>query len=93
MLASAFGGLIAAGIIACMEGKAGRPAWEWLFIIEGSITVVIALLVMPLLPDYPLQRASYFFAHEHQLYAEYHIRQENAGISDGDPDSISWGLK
>lgn len=27
MLASAFGGLIAAGIVARMEGKAGRPAW------------------------------------------------------------------
>jgi hypothetical protein len=48
---------------------------------------------MPLLPDYPLQRASHFFTHEHQLYAEYRIRQENAGMSDGDPDSIWWGLK
>jgi MFS family permease len=27
MLASSFGGLIAAGIISQMEGKAGRPAW------------------------------------------------------------------
>lgn len=27
MLASAFGGLIAAGIVARMEGKMGRPAW------------------------------------------------------------------
>lgn len=27
MLASSFGGLIAAGIVARMEGKAGRPAW------------------------------------------------------------------
>jgi hypothetical protein len=48
---------------------------------------------MPLLPDYPLQRASRFFTHEHQLYAEYRIRQENAGISDDDPGSIWWGLK
>lgn len=27
MLASAFGGLIAAGIVDRMEGKAGKPAW------------------------------------------------------------------
>jgi MFS family permease len=27
MLASAFGGLIAAGIVARMEGEMGRPAW------------------------------------------------------------------
>jgi len=30
MLASAFGGLIAAGIIAKLQGVGGRPAWEWL---------------------------------------------------------------
>jgi len=30
MLASAFRGLIAAGIIARMQGVGGRPAWEWL---------------------------------------------------------------
>lgn len=109
MLASAFGGLIAAGIIARMEGKLGRPAWvslqesvlqtisdfdqEWLFIIEGSMTVVIAMLVMPILPDYPLQRASKLISHEQQLFAEWRIRKENAGIRDEDPESILWGLK
>ncbi|KUJ16002.1 MFS general substrate transporter [Mollisia scopiformis] len=93
MLASAFGGLIAAGIIARMEGKLGRPAWEWLFIIEGSMTVVIALLVMPILPDYPLQKASKIISHEQQLFAEWRIRKENAGIRDEDPESILWGLK
>jgi hypothetical protein len=108
MLANAFGGLIAAGIIARMEGKLGRPAWvscfpelrtvanfveEWLFIIEGSITIGIALLVMPILPDYPLQRASRFISQEQQLFAEWRIRKENAGIRDEDSESILWGLK
>lgn len=32
MLASAFGGLIAAGIVDRMEGKAGRPAWVCTFL-------------------------------------------------------------
>ncbi|KAF2112229.1 retrograde regulation protein 2 [Lophiotrema nucula] len=93
MLASAFGGLIAAGIIDRMEGKAGRPAWEWLFIIEGSMTVVIALLCLPILPDYPGQTIKKWLPKEHQLYAEWRIRKENAGIRDEDPESIFWGLK
>ncbi|KAF2656246.1 MFS general substrate transporter [Lophiostoma macrostomum CBS 122681] len=93
MLASAFGGLIAAGIISQMEGAAGRPAWEWLFIIEGSMTVVIALLCLPILPDYPGQKITKVLPKEHQLYAEWRIRKENAGIRDEDPESIFWGLK
>ncbi|KAJ5689504.1 hypothetical protein N7462_003896 [Penicillium macrosclerotiorum] len=69
MLASAFGGLIAAGIVARMEGKMGRPAWEWLFIIEGSMTIAIALLVIPFIPDYPGSTKRRWITHQHQLLA------------------------
>ncbi|KAJ5104935.1 hypothetical protein NUU61_002282 [Penicillium alfredii] len=93
MLASAFGGLIAAGIVARMEGKLGRPAWEWLFIIEGSMTVVIALLVIPLIPDYPGLTKRWWLTQEHQLLADWRLRNENAGLVDNDPDSLFWGVK
>lgn len=42
---------------------------EWLFIIEGAMTVVIALLLLPLLTDYPLQSKHLFISHDQQLYA------------------------
>lgn len=57
------------------------------------MTVVIALLCLPLLPDYPNQRQHRFFPRNHQLFAEWRIRKENAGIKDEDPESIFWGLK
>jgi hypothetical protein len=66
---------------------------EWLFIIEGAMTVVIALMCLPFLPDYPGQKITRFLPREHQLYAEWRIRKENAGIRDEDPESIFWGLK
>jgi len=53
LLASAFGSLMAAGIIGTMEGVRGIRAWRWLFIIEGSITVFIGLCAIVILPDYP----------------------------------------
>ncbi|KAK7034521.1 hypothetical protein VNI00_012368 [Paramarasmius palmivorus] len=53
MVANAFGALMAAGILAKMEGKQGIRAWRWLFFIEGAITIFIGLLSMWLLPDYP----------------------------------------
>ena len=46
LAAQAFGGLIAAGVLTIMGGKKHIAAWKWLFIIEGSITVFIALLAM-----------------------------------------------
>ncbi|ETS81701.1 hypothetical protein PFICI_06703 [Pestalotiopsis fici W106-1] len=93
MMATAFSGLIAAGITSRMEGAGGRPAWEWLFIIEGSMTVVIAVLLLPLLTDYPLQSKHMFIPRDLQLIAEWRIRRENAGIADEDVESIWWGLQ
>lgn len=42
---------------------------EWLFIIEGSMTVGIAMMLLPLLTDYPLQSKHIFLSREMQLYA------------------------
>ncbi|KAK1142258.1 hypothetical protein N8T08_008002 [Aspergillus melleus] len=93
MLASAFGGLIAAGIVARMEGKLGRPAWEWLFIIEGSMTIAMALFVIPFIPDYPGSTTRWWIKQDHQLLAGWRLRNENAGIVDDDPESLLWGVK
>lgn len=39
VLSGAFSGLIAAGITKNLGGAMGLGAWQWLFIIEGVITV------------------------------------------------------
>lgn len=53
IISNAFSGLISAGILSGMNGKLGLPAWKWLFIIEGAITVAIAGLAVFILPDMP----------------------------------------
>lgn len=53
MLSSAFGGLVGAGIEYGMDGAKGLHAWQWLFIIEGSVTVAISLASIFVLPDFP----------------------------------------
>ncbi|KAJ7578187.1 major facilitator superfamily domain-containing protein [Mycena floridula] len=53
LISNAFGVLIAAGILANMDGVRGIRAWRWLFYIEGSITTCVGFLSMYLLPDYP----------------------------------------
>lgn len=53
LLSGAFGGLIAAGVQSGMDGVKGLASWRWLFIIEGAITIFVALIAAFVLPDYP----------------------------------------
>ncbi|KAJ0417264.1 major facilitator superfamily domain-containing protein [Aspergillus carlsbadensis] len=53
LLSGAFGNLIAAGILDGMAGARGLSPWQWLYIIEGAITVFVGLVVCVLLPDFP----------------------------------------
>ncbi|KAH8179456.1 major facilitator superfamily protein [Sarocladium implicatum] len=53
ILATAFAGLIALGIFK-MDGAAGLSGWRWLFILQGAVTLVIAIIAFFILPDEPL---------------------------------------
>lgn len=50
--AGAFSGLLAAAI-GKLDGKAGYEGWRWIFIIEGTVTAVVAILFFWFLPDFP----------------------------------------
>ncbi|KAK0805115.1 hypothetical protein LTR38_005646, partial [Friedmanniomyces endolithicus] len=53
LLSGAFGNLIAAGILHGLAGKNGLSAWQWLYIIEGTITIAIGIVIVFVLPDFP----------------------------------------
>jgi MFS family permease len=53
VISNAFAGLISAGILESMNGRTAISSWRWLFIIEGLITIVVAICAMFCLPDYP----------------------------------------
>lgn len=50
--AGAFGGLLARAIVE-MNGVGGRPGWAWIFILEGIITLVVAIIAFFVMHDYP----------------------------------------
>lgn len=80
MLSGAFSGLIAAGITDGMDGARGLLAWRWVFIIEGSITVVIALAAFFVLPDFPAN-TRWLSEQERQL-AMWRMEVDAAGEED-----------
>lgn len=53
LISGAFGNLIAAGILSGLAGARGYSAWQWLYILEGAITIFFGFLVVIILPDFP----------------------------------------
>ncbi|KAF4879213.1 putative transporter [Colletotrichum siamense] len=51
-LGNAFGGLLAIAILR-LDGKYGLEGWRWLFLVEGVVTVGLALLFAFILPNSP----------------------------------------
>ncbi|TFK39766.1 major facilitator superfamily domain-containing protein [Crucibulum laeve] len=51
-VSGAFGGLLAAAI-SNMDGIGGKPAWAWIFILEGLATVLAGLASFWIIQDFP----------------------------------------
>ncbi|KAB8527809.1 hypothetical protein FH972_025460 [Carpinus fangiana] len=79
LMSGAFSGLIAAGITSGLDGRMGISAWRWLFIIEGVITVAIAIAAFFTLPNFPLT-TTWLSETERQL-AAWRLK-EDVGVDD-----------
>ncbi|KAL4767757.1 major facilitator superfamily domain-containing protein [Aspergillus nidulans var. acristatus] len=63
-----FGGFIQTGIHSSMDGIQGLSGWRWLFIIDGLITIPIAIYGFIVFPDTPTTtKARYLTAEEKAL--------------------------
>lgn len=79
ILATAFAGLIAAGVFHGLDDVANISGWRWLFILQGAATFVVAVAAVFTLPDDPL-RTWWLTAEERQL-ANARIVQDTVGVS------------
>ncbi|KAK5045434.1 hypothetical protein LTR84_009298 [Exophiala bonariae] len=76
---NAFGGLFAAGIFQ-LDGVHGVAGWRWLFIIEGSATVGLAIICAMIMPEYP--HNSRMLSQNERDLAVWRIESE-AGAAEG----------
>ena len=90
-LANAFGGLIAAGIVGNLSGDMGLDAWQWLFVIEGVITIFIAFIAAAMLPDFPA--STRFLSAEEKAYARWRLIDDTGDADSGGTMSALDGLK
>ncbi|KAL2824946.1 major facilitator superfamily domain-containing protein [Aspergillus cavernicola] len=74
LISGAFSGLIAAGITGNMDHKLGLRAWRWLFIIEGAITIFIAMIAVFILPNFP--RTTTWLSEEEKQLAAWRLEED-----------------
>ncbi|KAI0307088.1 MFS general substrate transporter [Multifurca ochricompacta] len=75
LISNAFGSLMASAILSGMQGKLGHAAWRWLFYIEGAMTILVAVVAMFILPDFP-KNSHRFLSPEEMRLAELRMRED-----------------
>jgi len=78
IFAVSFAGLIAAATFATLDDKHGMHGWQWLFIIEGVVTVGVAIVCIFILPDEPL--TTRWLTPEQRQLAHDRIQRDTVGL-------------
>ncbi|KAI1341452.1 MFS general substrate transporter [Xylariaceae sp. FL0016] len=60
-------GYIQSGVLASLDGRNGIEAWRWVFIIDGVITIVVAVYGAIFFPDTPYTTKAFYFSEEEKV--------------------------
>ncbi|KAG1743059.1 MFS general substrate transporter [Suillus lakei] len=74
-ISHAFGALVASGILGSLDGTLGFKAWRWLFFVEGTLTIVVAVSAIWILPDFP-STPSVWLLPDEQTLAKRRMEEE-----------------
>ncbi|KAJ3575385.1 hypothetical protein NP233_g1136 [Leucocoprinus birnbaumii] len=85
-LAGAFSGLLAFAI-SNMHGVGGRPAWAWIFILEGAATICFGIVAFWILPVSPASAS--FLNGEERKHILTTLREGHV-IDEGESDKFAW---
>ncbi|KAL1839099.1 hypothetical protein VTJ49DRAFT_1867 [Mycothermus thermophilus] len=77
--AGAFGGLLARGIME-MRGVGGLAGWQWIFILEGLLTFVVAIIAYFVMQDYPA--TAKFLTPEERTEVEGRLKRDRSSLAD-----------
>lgn len=91
LIGTLFSGLLQAAVYRNLNGVSGRSGWRWLFIIDGVITLPIALYGFLIFPDVPATTRAFYLTQEERDLASTRLEasQRNRDITHFKP---SWNL-
>ncbi|KAJ1338411.1 MFS transporter ACS family allantoate permease [Microdochium nivale] len=77
--AGAFGGLLARGIVE-MKGLGGLSGWQWIFVLEGILTIVVAIAAFFVMHDYPA--TAKFLSAEEKAEVARRLKEDRSALAD-----------
>ncbi|OCT49794.1 putative transporter [Cladophialophora carrionii] len=87
VLVGGFSNILAYGLMQ-MEGVGGQRGWQWIFIIEGIMTVVVAIIAWFIIVDFPDKAEKKgLLSHED---AAFIVRRIELDRNDAVPDPLTW---
>ncbi|KAI6047316.1 major facilitator superfamily domain-containing protein [Pisolithus marmoratus] len=88
LVGTLFSGVLQGAVYKNLGGVAGRSGWRWLFIIDGIITLPIALYGLLVFPDVPATTKAFYLTEEERLLSYERLKCDH----DVDRRPLSWGL-
>ncbi|KAF8972549.1 major facilitator superfamily domain-containing protein [Flammula alnicola] len=76
---------ILAFAITLLKGKAGLNGWQWIFLIEGLITIVLGILTWFFIPDFP-DKSKFLSEKQRKMILD----RVEADRGDSIPDQLTW---
>ncbi|KAI1393108.1 major facilitator superfamily transporter [Hypoxylon trugodes] len=84
--------MLAAAILTNMNGIGNLSAWQWFLLIEGVVSILIALISFWLIPKWPSNTGTYFFTTEESEMAQYRQQVSTGGVCEDDEGGYWSGL-
>ncbi|KAL3480938.1 major facilitator superfamily domain-containing protein [Aspergillus californicus] len=92
IISNAFSGLLAAAILTNMDGIARLHAWQWFLLLEGIVSVIVAVAAFRLLPNFPDNTSRRWFTEEETAMAQYRQVVSAGGVLESTEGGGSyWG--
>jgi MFS family permease len=93
-ISNVISGFLAAGILYNMDGILQLHAWQWFFLIEGAVSILVAIAAFFLLPNWP-HNTKWLTEQEREI-AQYRILLSNGGYEEtqgGTWDGVKAAIK
>jgi sugar phosphate permease len=84
IISNVISGFLAAGILENMDDIAGLHSWQWFFLLEGIVSILVACVGFWGLPNWPGTTGSYFFTPEEEQMSQFRMKVSAGGSSEDD---------
>lgn len=74
-----------------MDGVGGKPAWAWIFILEGLVTVIASLISFFVIPDFP--DTATFLTEEERAFVIHRLQEDDRFSAGGEELKMKYILQ